>query len=100
MCLFQVFPCLFQVFMCLFKVFICLFQVFICVFKVFMCFCLCQGGDLFDSISAATKYTEKDASGMLCNIAKAINYLHSQSIVHRDIKPENILVVLINNNVL
>jgi serine/threonine protein kinase len=51
-----------------------------------------QGGDLFESISAATNYTERDASGMMYHIASAVNYLHSLNIVHRDIKPENLLV--------
>lgn len=51
-----------------------------------------QGGDLFDAITSANRYTERDASGMLYNLASAIKYLHSLNIVHRDIKPENLLV--------
>lgn len=51
-----------------------------------------QGGDLFDAITSSNKYTERDASGMLYNLASAIKYLHSLNIVHRDIKPENLLV--------
>lgn len=51
-----------------------------------------QGGDLFDAITSANRYTERDASGMLYNLANAIKYLHSLNIVHRDIKPENLLV--------
>ncbi|CAG00429.1 unnamed protein product, partial [Tetraodon nigroviridis] len=50
------------------------------------------GGDLFDAITSANRYTERDASGMLFNLASAIKYLHSLNIVHRDIKPENLLV--------
>lgn len=53
---------------------------------------LLQGGDLFDAITSTNKYTERDASGMLYNLASAIKYLHSLNIVHRDIKPENLLV--------
>ncbi|KAM9049387.1 serine/threonine-protein kinase DCLK1 isoform X2 [Balaenoptera ricei] len=53
---------------------------------------LVKGGDLFDAITSTNKYTERDASGMLYNLASAIKYLHSANIVHRDIKPENLLV--------
>lgn len=51
-----------------------------------------QGGDLFDAITSSTKYSERDASAMVFNLAGAIKYLHRMNIVHRDIKPENLLV--------
>lgn len=53
---------------------------------------LVRGGDLFDAISTATKYTEKDASSMILNLCSALKYLHNLNIVHRDVKPENLLV--------
>ncbi|KAJ8403602.1 hypothetical protein AAFF_G00349280 [Aldrovandia affinis] len=53
---------------------------------------LVKGGDLFDAITSSTKYTERDASAMVFNLAGALKYLHHMSIVHRDIKPENLLV--------
>ncbi|XP_071847651.1 serine/threonine-protein kinase DCLK1-like isoform X2 [Apostichopus japonicus] len=53
---------------------------------------LVKGGDLFDAISSATKYTERDASCMIHNLFSALQYLHNLNIVHRDIKPENLLV--------
>uniref|UniRef100_A0A3Q2QFV1 Serine/threonine-protein kinase DCLK2 n=1 Tax=Fundulus heteroclitus TaxID=8078 RepID=A0A3Q2QFV1_FUNHE len=53
---------------------------------------LVKGGDLFDAIMSSNRYTERDASCMLFNLASAIKYLHSLNIVHRDIKPENLLV--------
>ncbi|KAM4751057.1 serine/threonine-protein kinase DCLK2-like isoform 2-T2 [Anableps anableps] len=53
---------------------------------------LVKGGDLFDAIMSSAKYTEKDASTMVSNLAAALLYLHSMNIVHRDIKPENLLV--------
>ncbi|XP_076002299.1 serine/threonine-protein kinase DCLK1b isoform X2 [Genypterus blacodes] len=53
---------------------------------------LVKGGDLFDAITSSNKYTERDASSMLFNLASAVKYLHSLNIVHRDIKPENLLV--------
>uniref|UniRef100_A0A8C1NRQ7 non-specific serine/threonine protein kinase n=1 Tax=Cyprinus carpio TaxID=7962 RepID=A0A8C1NRQ7_CYPCA len=59
-----------------------------------ICFAICvfQGGDLFDAITSSTKYTERDASVMVFNLAAALKYLHRMCIVHRDIKPENLLV--------
>ena len=51
-----------------------------------------KGGDLFDAIVEATRFTEKDASHMIRDLTSAVQYLHSLSIVHRDIKPENLLV--------
>ncbi|KAM6933603.1 serine/threonine-protein kinase DCLK1b isoform 1-T1 [Xenentodon cancila] len=53
---------------------------------------LVKGGDLFDAITSSNKYTERDASCMLFNLASAIKYIHGLNIVHRDIKPENLLV--------
>ncbi|NXE93280.1 DCLK2 kinase, partial [Menura novaehollandiae] len=53
---------------------------------------LVKGGDLFDAITSSTKYTERDGSAMLYNLASALKYLHGLNIVHRDIKPENLLV--------
>ncbi|XP_056313652.1 serine/threonine-protein kinase DCLK2 isoform X4 [Danio aesculapii] len=53
---------------------------------------LVKGGDLFDAITSSTKYTEKDASVMVFDLAAALKYLHRMCIVHRDIKPENLLV--------
>lgn len=54
---------------------------------------LVRGGDLFDAIASATRYTEQDASSMIRDLASALDYLHQRDIVHRDIKPENLLVV-------
>ncbi|XP_041640534.1 serine/threonine-protein kinase DCLK2 isoform X2 [Cheilinus undulatus] len=53
---------------------------------------LVKGGDLFDAITTSARYTERDATIMVYNLAAALKYLHSMNIVHRDIKPENLLV--------
>ncbi|KAL4706816.1 hypothetical protein ACJJTC_010050 [Scirpophaga incertulas] len=53
---------------------------------------LVGGGDLFDSIAAACKFSEPQARLLIGHLTSAIAYLHSLSIVHRDIKPENLLV--------
>ena len=53
-----------------------------------------QGGDLFDAITLKKKFGEREAAGMVTDIANALVYLHSRRIVHRDVKPENLLVIL------
>ncbi|XP_047654241.1 serine/threonine-protein kinase DCLK2 isoform X5 [Phacochoerus africanus] len=60
--------------------------------ELFLVMELVKGGDLFDAITSSTKYTERDGSAMVYNLANALSYLHALSIVHRDIKPENLLV--------
>uniref|UniRef100_A0A672HDC7 Serine/threonine-protein kinase DCLK2 n=1 Tax=Salarias fasciatus TaxID=181472 RepID=A0A672HDC7_SALFA len=60
--------------------------------QLFLVMELVKGGDLFDAITSSTKYSERDASAMVFNLAGAIKYLHRMNIVHRDIKPENLLV--------
>lgn len=63
-------------------------------------FCiLFQGGDLFDAIAAATKFSETEASVMIGHLTSALAYLHSHNIVHRDVKPENLLVEMDGNHV-
>lgn len=54
--------------------------------------CYVLGGDLFDSITTASKFSEPQARLLIGHLTSAIAYLHSLSIVHRDIKPENLLV--------
>jgi len=51
-----------------------------------------KGGDLFDAIAAAGKFSEPEAKRMTQDLASALTYLHSLSIVHRDVKPENLFV--------
>ncbi|KAJ3614315.1 hypothetical protein NHX12_017889 [Muraenolepis orangiensis] len=60
--------------------------------KLYLVMELVKGGDLYNTMTPAVKFTERDASGMVYNLARALNYLHRRSIVHRDVKPENLLV--------
>ena len=48
---------------------------------------------MFDAIAAAGKFSEPEARRMTLDLASALDYLHSLSIVHRDVKPENLFVV-------
>ncbi|KAK2581665.1 hypothetical protein KPH14_002163 [Odynerus spinipes] len=58
-----------------------------------------KGGDLFDAIAAATKFSEAEASVMIGHLTSALAYLHSHHIVHRDVKPENLLVEMDGSHV-
>lgn len=52
---------------------------------------LMRGGELLDRILRQRYFSEREASDVLCTIAKTMDYLHSQGVVHRDLKPSNIL---------
>uniref|UniRef100_A0A1Y1LDI8 non-specific serine/threonine protein kinase n=1 Tax=Photinus pyralis TaxID=7054 RepID=A0A1Y1LDI8_PHOPY len=53
---------------------------------------LVKGGDLFDAITVAQKFSEEQAALMITHLTSALAYLHNLNIVHRDVKPENLLV--------
>lgn len=51
-----------------------------------------QGCSVLDGIYfLRNTYSEKDASRIFVQIARAVQYMHSKGIVHRDIKPENVV---------
>ncbi|TYZ64567.1 hypothetical protein PybrP1_008634 [[Pythium] brassicae (nom. inval.)] len=53
---------------------------------------LVQGGELFDYIVDMGSVSEKDASRLLHDTCRALEYMHSRGICHRDLKPENVLL--------
>ncbi|EGI61062.1 Serine/threonine-protein kinase DCLK2 [Acromyrmex echinatior] len=67
--------------------------------QLFLVMELVKGGDLFDAIAVATKFSEAEASVMISHLTSALAYLHSHHIVHRDIKPENLLVEMDGSHV-
>jgi len=52
---------------------------------------LVNGGELFYKIVEKGNYSEKDAAKIVRQMARGVEYLHSQGIAHRDLKPENLL---------
>nr|XP_031834301.1 probable serine/threonine-protein kinase MARK-A [Nomia melanderi] len=67
--------------------------------QLFLVMELVKGGDLFDALAAATKFSEPEASVMIGHLTSALAYLHSHHIVHRDVKPENLLVEMDGSHV-
>lgn len=59
---------------------------------------LCTGGELFDAILDAEKFSEKRAAKIIHDLLSAVNYMHIKGIVHRDLKPENLLLENDKNN--
>lgn len=61
--------------------------------KYYLIFELCSGGELYDRIVEAHRFTEKSAGVILATILAAVAFLHAppHPIIHRDIKLENIL---------
>ena len=51
-----------------------------------------QGYDLCALLEQRGRFTETEAIGILEQMAKALDHIHTERMVHRDIKPENILV--------
>lgn len=52
-----------------------------------------NGGQLLDHIQNRVKFTEKEASDVIKDLALALQFLHKKGIAHRDLKPENVLCV-------
>lgn len=52
---------------------------------------LCTGGELFDRITSAGHFTEKQGAVIFKQILNALHYCHKKKIVHRDLKPENFM---------
>jgi serine/threonine-protein kinase len=51
-----------------------------------------QGDDVYALLAQKGRLPEKDALGILAQIASALDHIHGEHLVHRDIKPENIIV--------
>ena len=52
----------------------------------------CSGGELFDRITAAHRFSEHHAANIMRQMLSAVKHLHEKGIIHRDLKPENFLM--------
>lgn len=50
-----------------------------------------NGGQLLDHIQNRVRFTEKEASYVIKDLASGLQFLHKKGIAHRDLKPENVL---------
>jgi calcium-dependent protein kinase len=53
----------------------------------------CEGGELFDYITARGTLTEAEAARIMRQLFSAVSFVHSHQICHRDLKPENCLLM-------
>ncbi|KAI0137964.1 kinase-like protein [Hypoxylon sp. NC0597] len=62
--------------------------------RIFLILEYSPGGELYKPLRRETRFSERRAAKYAAQVAHALIYLHSKSIMHRDIKPENILIGL------
>jgi aurora kinase, other len=51
-------------------------------------------GELYKTLRKVGRFDEARAARYICEMAKALGYLHMKHVIHRDIKPENLLLGL------
>jgi len=61
--------------------------------KIYIVMEYMRGGELYEKITKQKVFSEREASTVMAEIIKVIQYLHSNNIVHRDLKPSNILYI-------
>uniref|UniRef100_A0A8V0YCY4 non-specific serine/threonine protein kinase n=1 Tax=Gallus gallus TaxID=9031 RepID=A0A8V0YCY4_CHICK len=49
-------------------------------------------GEVFKELQKLTKFDEQRTATYITELADALSYCHSKSVIHRDIKPENLLL--------
>jgi len=69
-----------------------LYEIFEDKKRLYLVMEVATGGELFDRIVQAKKFTEKQAAGVVKQILRALFYMHANHICHRDLKPENFLL--------
>ncbi|KAF5823005.1 putative protein kinase CAMK-CDPK family [Helianthus annuus] len=54
---------------------------------------LCTGGELLDRMKRKRRYTEREATIAIQDIAEGIKACHNNYVIHRDLNPENLMYV-------
>jgi len=54
---------------------------------------LCTGGELFERVIKANRFSEQYAARLMKQIFSVLAYIHDNDIIHRDLKPENLLYI-------
>jgi len=54
---------------------------------------LCRGGDLFDGIQSASRFTTGLTSVLSWQLLDAVRYMHGCGVCHRDLKPDNLMLM-------
>ncbi|KAM0687506.1 hypothetical protein COBT_001251 [Conglomerata obtusa] len=49
-------------------------------------------GELFNLLQRNSRFSETSSANYIFQVAKALFYMHKNSVIHRDLKPENILI--------
>ena len=57
-----------------------------------ICFLSLEGGELFQHLANAKKFSEKQAKFYVMQVALALGHLHDKDFIYRDLKLENILM--------
>ncbi len=60
--------------------------------KIFIVLELVTGGELFDKIVDAGRFSEDEARKYFYQLCSGVMYCHKQGVAHRDLKPENLLL--------
>ena len=60
--------------------------------KYYLAFEMAEGGELFERLADAGRFTERDAADIVFQLLHGISFIHAHDIVHRDLKPENMYI--------
>ncbi|OHB56933.1 MAG: hypothetical protein A2173_06880 [Planctomycetes bacterium RBG_13_44_8b] len=51
-----------------------------------------EGKTLYEDLAKGKAFSEKEAIGIVSQVAKALEHAHTRGLIHRDVKPKNIMI--------